>query len=273
MNKKIINLQKIGKWIELSDRFWNESQIIYISGYNLFGEKKGRWDIIYQGKEIGGRLYNEQEYKSIKIGKWIELSVEFLSMNQVIYIGEYNKNGKKVCRWNIYFKEPYRNQEYKQIEEWENLGYLKEVVYIGEYNNEGHKIGRWDILFRGQQIGGGEYNQWKGRTRKIGQWIDIQDEFWVSSQITVHDKYNLNGQKIDQWNTEYKGKIIGGGSYDQQDGYTKKIGSWIEFLEEFKDWNQITYNGEYNQQGIKIGVWAEIDIKKNVVINQSKQYN
>ncbi|CAD8130240.1 unnamed protein product [Paramecium sonneborni] len=43
-----------------------------------------------------------------------------------------------------------------------------------------------------------------------------------------------------------------GGSYDQ-DGNQKKIGNWVELDQQFD--KQLTYIGEYNLQGMKIGRW------------------
>ncbi|CAD8068158.1 unnamed protein product [Paramecium sonneborni] len=47
---------------------------------------------------------------------------------------------------------------------------------------------------------------------------------------------------------------IGGGSYESNEG-EKKIGKWVELNERFYNGYQITYNGEYNRNGMKTGIW------------------
>ncbi|CAD8129360.1 unnamed protein product [Paramecium sonneborni] len=68
--------------------------------------------------------------------------------------------------------------------------------------------------------------------------------------------------KVGRWDIMYSHlnkkeyKQIGGGSYNQE-GNQKKIGKWIELDEGFyyNYYNQITYNGEYNMNGKKVGKW------------------
>ncbi|CAD8068162.1 unnamed protein product [Paramecium sonneborni] len=97
-------LKKIGKWIELSEGFYDYSQVIQTGEY-INGFKFGRWDVLYRQKmsdqfeQIGGGLYeNDKEIGAIKVGKWIELSDEFKWDSQFIYTGEY-KNANKVGIW------------------------------------------------------------------------------------------------------------------------------------------------------------------------------
>ncbi|CAD8166264.1 unnamed protein product [Paramecium pentaurelia] len=117
--------QRIAKWIELSDRFSNRSQITYIGEYQN-GQKIGLWEIWYKdyetkrNKQIGGGLYDK--INSIKIGRWIENCNNFRDCSQVIYQGQY-KNGKKVGRWDIL----YRNQ---QSEAFQQIIYFFGQLYI-----------------------------------------------------------------------------------------------------------------------------------------------
>ncbi|CAD8176801.1 unnamed protein product [Paramecium octaurelia] len=112
-DEKGLNI-KIGKWIELSDRFSQGEKVIY-SGEYKNNTRIGRWDIWYQKdkefQRIGGGQYEDD---GIKIGKWIELSKEFRSdyqpSEQITYHGEYN-NGKKVGIW------VEMNQKYKKLKE------------------------------------------------------------------------------------------------------------------------------------------------------------
>ncbi|CAD8129487.1 unnamed protein product [Paramecium sonneborni] len=89
--------EKNGKWIELSEEFYQHSQVTYkgeylnvkklVMGYFLQGEIQE----YQQFSGSGGGSYDEG---SIKIGRWIN------DDSQVTYIGEY-KIGKKIDRWDI----------------------------------------------------------------------------------------------------------------------------------------------------------------------------
>ncbi|CAD8113195.1 unnamed protein product [Paramecium sonneborni] len=303
--------KKIGKWTEFDKASYYISYIIYTSSngeYNKKGVKVGKWDILfnnYGNQQIGGGQY-DLEGSEKKVGKWIDLDKEFRRYKQVTYNGEYNLNGMKVGIWRIFFS---KGDEYKQIGcgsydiegsqkkmgQWieldEAFNIYKQVTYNGEYNMNGMKVGRWCILFKWEdeyeemQIlnknqqshfsGGGSYDQ-EGSQRKIGQWIDLDEGFFKNSlnskQITYNGEYNMNGVKVGRWNImqckrgqqEYKQmqilskqkefKIIGGGSYDQE-GSQKKVGKWVELDDNFSGFQQVTFNGQYNMKGIKVGGW------------------
>ncbi|CAD8214782.1 unnamed protein product [Paramecium pentaurelia] len=130
-------LYKIGMWVEWSE---HDGQITYNGEYRN-GKKVGRWDIYFfninKNYLIGGGLYDEEGL--YKIGRWIEVSNVFEVDRQVTYNGEY-RNGKKVGRWDIYFKFV----ENKQIGG-------------GLYDEEGEiKVGRWielsDNFHQGEQL-------------------------------------------------------------------------------------------------------------------------
>ncbi|CAD8099421.1 unnamed protein product [Paramecium sonneborni] len=267
----------------------SESEAIIYAGSFKNRKKIGRWDILYsqydEYKQIGGGKY-DLEGSQKKRGKWLDLDEGFGQHKQVIYHGEYNKGGMKVGRWNIMCSKQ-NDQGYKQIGggsydqegnqkkigKWVELDLwldYKQVTYSGEYNMDGKKVGRWDIMYckynEGyKQIGGGSYDQ-EGNQNKIGKWIELDDQFYEHKQVTYIGEYNMNGIKIGRWDIMYckydnekyqqmyKGIYSGGGSYDQG-GNQKKIGKWVEFDEKFKPCKQITYNGEYNMDGIKVGRW------------------
>ncbi|CAD8107873.1 unnamed protein product [Paramecium sonneborni] len=194
--------------------------------------KVGRWDIMYckmrenQYKQIGGGSY-DQEGNQKKIGRWTELDEGFDSQKQLTYKGEYNVNGMKVGRWEIISNQ------------------------YGEY----------------KQIGGGSYDS-EGNQKKIGRWTELDEGFDSQKQLTYKGEYNMNGMKVGKWEIisnqygEYKQMQIlvifkiysGGGSYDSE-GNQKKIGRWTELDEKFMSMKQITYNGEYNMNGMKVGQW------------------
>ncbi|CAD8055828.1 unnamed protein product [Paramecium primaurelia] len=157
------NGSKIGNWIDLFKNYFCQSQVFEIGEYQE-NKKKGRWKYTFENIEIGGgSYYSEGEMNNIKIGKWIDLDDEFRSNKQVTYNGEY-KFGKKVGRWDIYFRnkqnnafqligggfydergDGFKNGRWIDLDEEFNCN--KQVIFIGVYNN-GKKIGKWDIWFR-----------------------------------------------------------------------------------------------------------------------------
>ncbi|CAD8198413.1 unnamed protein product [Paramecium octaurelia] len=286
---------KIGMWNELDDQFKLGFQVIFTGEYHN-GQKVGRWDILWRDEgrqpfqQIGGGQYNFNDEKgSHKIGRWIELSDAFKSDSQVTYNGPY-KNGQKTGRWDIFWREetrsPFQLIGGGQYEDDEEKGSRKigiwielrdrfkqdsQVTYKGQYRC-GQKIGRWDICYKEQIFGGGEYDvKNNGCSCKIGNWIDLSDEFREYSQVTYQGKYN-QGEKIGQWDIYYKfyndgwkNEKIGGGSYENnENGCSLKTGKWVELSEGFRDFYQITYQGEY-YKGKKIGIWLEKDLKKKNV--------
>ncbi|CAD8129265.1 unnamed protein product [Paramecium sonneborni] len=150
----------------------------------------------------------------------------------------------------------------------------------------GMKIGRWDIMYckynekEDQQIGGGSYDQ-EGNQKKIGKWVELDEQFLNFKQVTYNGEYNLNGMRVGIWDIMYckkdeqeykqiiKGNIhknicSGSGFYDNE-GNQKKIGKWIELDQSFIWNNVVTQIGEYNMKGQKEGIWVEMGIE-----NQNK---
>ncbi|CAD8115243.1 unnamed protein product [Paramecium sonneborni] len=290
---------KIGKWVELDEGFYRDKQITYHGEYELKGMKIGRWNIVNKGQKIGGGIYSVGN-SQIKIGKWTELDEKFNRDKQVIYSGEYNMKGMKIGRWDIHYCDRWGDGEYIQIgggsyDEGENqikigrwvqldegFNTNKKVTYSGEYNMKGMKVGRWDIIHNKsaddefEYIGGGSYDEVEGQL-KIGSWVDLWEGFQFYAQVTYSGEYNKKGQKIGVWQILYdksgdgEYEQIGGGSYDEELGQIK-IGRWVELDESFFEENQITYNGDYNMKGKKIGTWVEMDILENKLIGE-KIYN
>ncbi|CAD8117458.1 unnamed protein product [Paramecium sonneborni] len=203
----------------------SEDQITYFGEYNKKGRKVGKWSIRWnekgQNKQIGGGSFDEQ---GIKIGRWMELCEGFNSEKQVTYNGEYNQKGMKVGRWDINYCEEGK-QEYKLI-------------------------------------GGGSYGEGVNQI-KIGKWVELDEGFGDGigqNKITYNGEYNMKGMKVGRWDISYDKndgngqKQIGGGSYGEGDGQIK-IGKWVELWENFGFLSQITYSGEYNKKGMKVGRW------------------
>ncbi|CAD8095970.1 unnamed protein product [Paramecium primaurelia] len=264
---------KQGRWIDLSVKFYYNSEITYDGQYQE-GKKVGVWDILSldhfsdQFKKIGGGSYDYLG-DGIKIGKWIDLN-QF--SQQITYSGEYQK-GKKVGRWDI-FTQNFNGKEIKQIGgglydpegdeikigKWFTLDEASnQIAYHGEYQ-KGQKVGRWDCLFSRQdeqefkQIGGGSYDD-EGYGIKIGKWIDLD----VFSKYIIYSGEYQQGKKVGKWDILFRVyssdpfEQIGGGLYDEN-GYEIKQGKWIELQEGQQYTSKATYNGEY-KNGKKVGRW------------------
>ncbi|CAD8178217.1 unnamed protein product [Paramecium octaurelia] len=286
---------KLGDWVEIADNFCSKSQITYKGRYRN-SKKAGRWDIWYKDmrtqndKKIGGGLYDE-ENEGIKFGYWEEISDYFGWESKVTYKGEY-KNGKKVGRWDIWYKKDYEDQQNEKIggglydeenqgfkignwtEILDNFSWESKVTYNGEYNL-GEKVGKWDIWFKykgkNQQIGGGFYDE-AGNGFKQGNWIEIFDNFWDYSQTTYSGRYQ-NGKKVGRWdiwlNYASKKEKIGGGNYDEQ-GYGVKLGNWEEISNNSNFSSLLVFKGDYTN-GQKVGVWVEMQRDLNNMIEEFKK--
>ncbi|CAD8087052.1 unnamed protein product [Paramecium primaurelia] len=95
------NELKLGNWVETTNNFKLNSQVIF-SGEYKNGKKVGRWDFKYKKDnkpffKIGGGSYDDSG-DEIKLGNWVEIMGNFRDYSQVTYRGEY-KNGKKVGIW------------------------------------------------------------------------------------------------------------------------------------------------------------------------------
>ncbi|CAD8078487.1 unnamed protein product [Paramecium sonneborni] len=200
---------KYGIWIELSEDFRLDSQIIYKGEYDK-GNKVGKWNIMFRQidvfEQIGGGNYNEY---NTKIGKWTELSESFYSGSKIIYQGEYYI-GNKIGLWNILWKDEMKifniggglydnGQKYGS---WnESTNYFKQdclVTYHGQYKNR-QKIGKWYIKFninnQSENIGGGSYDQ---EGIQNGYWEELREDFRNSNQVKYIGKYQ-NGKKVGIW--------------------------------------------------------------------------
>ncbi|CAD8101442.1 unnamed protein product [Paramecium sonneborni] len=271
--------QKNQKWVELSDGFWDGSQIIYIGEYKN-GNKVGRWDIEFRDdintafSLIGGGSYDDAG-DELKLGNWVEIIENFGDFPYVKQNGVY-KNGKKVGRWDIYWNwngnqkkiggglyddAGYGLKQGNWVEITDNFQYNSQVTYNGEYKN-GQKACRWDIWLKcpysnklNEKIGGGQYDS-AGYGLKQGDWVEILDNFY-DAQLTYNGRYK-NGKKIGIWNIQYRYRQsdpfykIAGGSYDEI-GNEIKFGDWFEISDNFQD-SYVTCNGGY-QYGKKVGRW------------------
>ncbi|CAD8101898.1 unnamed protein product [Paramecium sonneborni] len=260
------NLQN-GKWIELSDNFAYESEVIFIGNYQK-GKKISKWDIQFRYydnfQSIGGGSYNED---NLKDGEWIELSDNFHNFSQVLWHGKYNI-GQKVDRWNCFYEgeligsgfyDDLNLKNGKWIEPSDNFQYYRQIKFEGWYKN-GKKIGKWDLYWQGEGknqdfelIGGGYYNE---QSIKIGIWIEISDDFQKLKQVVYKGEYQ-NGKKVQIWKIQWRDQTqnqfiaIGGGQYNKKG---MKIGKWIELSDQFQIGSRIFFLGQY-KNCLKVGNW------------------
>ncbi|CAD8123590.1 unnamed protein product [Paramecium sonneborni] len=268
--------KKTGQWKEIFQNYWSES-IGYEFGEYSNDNRVGNWKYIYKGKEIGGGQYNQ---KGQRFGKWIELSINSSKQSLVTFISDYNELGQKIGKWEIKQEgEKIGGGLYVKLEEggiiksgkWIVLseGFTDnfQVTYCGEYNTKGGKKGRWELMEKGEhfyskynQFGGGWYDEQEGCSIKVGQWIEIRDGCNDSRKLIFSGQYNEKGQKKGKWDIIYKGKIIGGGQYQEQENGSKKIGDWTDVHEGFYEKIQIIYKGKYNLRGQKQGKWDTFSV-------------
>ncbi|CAK76077.1 unnamed protein product, partial (macronuclear) [Paramecium tetraurelia] len=162
-------------------------------------------------------------------------------------VGGYYENGLKQGFW----KELNKNYCRQQRLEFQKCP--AEIFENGEYSND-QKIGLWKFFYDDKQIGGGFYD---GQAQKTGKWIEVNNGFNKSSQVTYHGEYK-KGNKVGIWDIFYvdiynTSKQIGGGLYDVNGNNTKN-GKWIELSEWVDIKSCITLNGQY-KTGRKIGRW------------------
>ncbi|CAD8127979.1 unnamed protein product [Paramecium sonneborni] len=220
--------QKEGVWKELFENYWEYSKVIYIGEYKE-GIKQGNWDII---KQVGDKYE--------KIGG-----------------GLYDQNGKKNGNWKDLYKFYYK---------------FCQIYFVGKYD-QGIPIEKWDIIQKDKIIGGGEYDK---EGNKIGKWKQLEKNFWEyfiiiqisHCQVMKEGSYQNKKKRLGRWDTIYKGKIIGGGSYDEN---SMKDGEWTELYEQFLDNCQVTYVGQY-KNGTKKGKWNTLFENKIVAGGNYNDY-
>ncbi|CAD8193807.1 unnamed protein product [Paramecium octaurelia] len=101
--------QKIGKWIELDEGFYDQLKVTWDGEYKQ-DKKVGCWDIFYENIKIGGGTFGDGE--GIKQGNWVELGNGFSYCSRVTENGEYHK-GKKVGRWDMWYKDQDNKQNFQ----------------------------------------------------------------------------------------------------------------------------------------------------------------
>ncbi|CAD8129526.1 unnamed protein product [Paramecium sonneborni] len=93
----------------------------------------------------------------------------------------------------------------------------------------------------------------KSRENRL-RWMNYSHLYWCK-----------NGIKVGRWDIMYEGQQLQSvGQYDQE-GNEIKIGKWVDLDEGFETYKLVTYQGEYNINGMKEGNW-EIMHNKSIHI-------
>ncbi|CAD8118357.1 unnamed protein product [Paramecium primaurelia] len=287
---------KVGKWVEVSDKFPRYPGITYNGEYKN-NKKVGKWEIFWNNeediKQIGGGFYDDGG-DELKFGKWVEVSDGFHVYSQVTQVGEY-KLGKKVGRWNICYSDSEGNKTMQKYSSqclflvvvdymkkvvlklrlvigWKFLMNLhltfKQCIKVNIQIIKNAVDGIFGLIF--QKIrqciiiikcfcfsGGGTYDE-EGYGIKLGNWVELWDEFQILSQIMYNGEYK-NAKKVGKWDLLYRYydesefKLIGGGQYNS-DGI--KDGYWVEINNGFQWTSEIIDDGEY-KKGKKVGKWSQ----------------
>ncbi|CAD8182680.1 unnamed protein product [Paramecium pentaurelia] len=245
--------QKSGQWIDLCDYFqfylpqsqWMQKQRQSVFRINLNDKQKKQF--------LGVKRYMTKKVERMENG----LSyVIILEETQIIYCGEY-KNGRKYGIWDI-LHQRYSNRPFQ-------------LIGFGTYNVSGLKNGKWVeqsenfqrmIIFLKKCInifliailsGFGSYDE---QGLKNGIWLELSDNYWkFKREVTYYGKYQKD-KKIGKWEISFKNcnnpfEMIGGGLYSDSG---VKNGYWIEKYESFWSWNEVIYQGLF-QNGKQIGRW------------------
>ncbi|CAD8187317.1 unnamed protein product [Paramecium pentaurelia] len=239
---------KSANWVEISDGFCEDSQVIYHGEYQN-GKKIGKWDIWYK-KEYGDlentRMQKIIYKKCITIQKYVcfKVVVDHMmnkAISKVVGLNQrmvFVKILKQFRMGNIKMEKKLVDGIFGIEKMMKTLKCKKQ--YISAYTN----------TFMCES-GGGQYDE-EGNGIKFGKWVEISDGFYDSSQVTWDGDYK-NNKKIGKWDIWYENSKIGGGSYDEL-GQEIKLGYWVEVSEGFKYDQQVTWDGEY-KNGKKFGRW------------------
>ncbi|CAD8210289.1 unnamed protein product [Paramecium pentaurelia] len=229
-NGEIIRMQLLDDIIKRTQYLKHLQQIQHLKWRKNESEdlENEVWSVIWNGYQLyaGGAL----NINGAKVGKWIELFEHFLEKSQIFYLGNYQ---------------------------------------------DGIKTGKWISQFQDTSIGGGFY---KENGQKDGRWTDIDHYFRDCYLITYGGRYD-NGTKVGIWmvvdNTiQVDQKLENGENYMniywRITKFLSKESIRMGSEEDFSKLSQIMIlcnlrydkksgGGEYNQNGLKIGYWIELD--------------
>ncbi|CAD8125982.1 unnamed protein product [Paramecium sonneborni] len=179
----------------------------------------------------------------------IQIQINFTKNHQIVYL----KDGAIMRIEQI-------QDTIKKPEILKNLDQIQQLTWQGQYGLNKKKNGKWIAFWDGEVYMkvGGYYLE----GLKQGQWKEIFENYIYTNdskaKVLQIGEYS-SGLKKGKWNYIQDSIKIAGGYYNEQE---QKIGKWIELREGFQENSQITFYGEYNMKGIKIGRWDFI-FKKN----------
>ncbi|CAK67650.1 unnamed protein product (macronuclear) [Paramecium tetraurelia] len=110
--------KKNGKWTELHEGVYDDLQVTWDGEYKN-GQKVGSWNIMNDNLKMlmiinniysGGGSFGDGD--GFKQGSWVELWNGFTCFSWVTENGEY-QNGKKVGRWDMWYKDYDNKQSFK----------------------------------------------------------------------------------------------------------------------------------------------------------------
>ncbi|CAD8123267.1 unnamed protein product [Paramecium sonneborni] len=258
-----------GKGIDLENKLLQQ-KTCKLLGFLKYGQRLYLSEITIQlNEKLELLLIKDGEI--LKIQKYIasnsieNINQNFEQLKRLFWVGKTNCQGQKIGKWNAVWRGEklkvggYYNDEGEKSGNWielfENYWDKAQVTYEGVYDN-GKKKGQWTIFQKDIEIGGGMYNI---EGEKTGVWIEAFENYSSWCKLRQIGKYQ-NGKKVGEWTQIYRNKIIGFGTYNDNQ---IKVGNWVDLYENFFDWGQITYKGKYSK-GIKIGNWQTFQEDKKI---------
>ncbi|CAD8155987.1 unnamed protein product [Paramecium octaurelia] len=249
---------KDGKWIDMQEDFSEFNQIINVTEYKN-GQIIRQLETQLWGKMIAGGFYDLDNHKT---GKWIELGERYNGVSHVKNIGNYI-NGKKSGRWEIQYDNSIKgggtyDEKNEKNGEWDELHsnfQSNKAIQTGNYQN-GTKVGKWELKLNGQIIGGGQFDE---NGLKHSKWMDLHQTSSEYNQIFNVEQYQY-GQQMGIYQRIHKRNVIENGQLNQNG---LKHGKWMEQHEFYNEYQQIIFNGDYNN-GSKTGKWEAVFKKQNI---------
>ncbi|CAD8127954.1 unnamed protein product [Paramecium sonneborni] len=120
-----------------------------------------------------------------------------------------------------------------------NLEQIKHLTWKGQLDKNQKKVGNWYPLWKGETINaGGNYGD---DGKKIGDWVELIDNFWDQAQVFEIGKYQ-NNYKCGIWDIIKNQKKIGGGEYIKNG---IKNGNWTQLDNNYYEGKKVVYNGKY----------------------------
>ncbi|CAD8078505.1 unnamed protein product [Paramecium sonneborni] len=182
-----------------------------------------------------------------EFSNWVQNEAKFVKLKITIILSE-DKEIKYIQNGEI-IRIDYVPNLFAKPQFFNNLEQLKNLQWQGNYTINRKKISKWTAYWNGEKIKkvGGYYCE---SGLKQGLWKELSKNYWSKAQIFEIGEY-FNDQRRGFWKYSFQNTIIGGGYYNQE---SLKHGQWVELSDAFREFSEVTYEGEYNN-GNKVGVW------------------